>query len=163
MIEKKVSSSAITGQIYKIFPNDLNSTGCVFGGVVMSEIDRLALVVAERHSGRACVTASVDAMHFLESAKEGETLVFHASINRIWTTSMEIGVRVDAESPRTGRTKHIVSAYLTFVATDEDFKPTKIIPVIPESKDEKRRYQEAEIRKKSRLKTARLIKEHRNS
>lgn len=151
---KTVKASAIESQTYKVFPNDLNSMGTVFGGLVMSIIDRTALVVAERHSGRPCVTVSVDSIHFLAPAVRGETLIFSASVNRSWTSSMEIGVRLCTENYKTGEIKHILSAYTTFVALDDDGKPTKVPAVIPVSKKERQRYHEAGIRRKNRRKEA---------
>lgn len=147
---RPVKDSAIENQTYKVFPNDLNSMGKVFGGLIMSIIDRTALVVAERHSGHSCVTVSVDSIHFLAPAERGDTLLFSASVNRSWTSSMEIGVRVSIENYRTRETRHILSAYLTFVALDDDGKPTRVPPVIPESFLEKRRYEEADQRRKLR-------------
>ncbi|MBI5274473.1 MAG: acyl-CoA thioesterase [Chlamydiales bacterium] len=159
---KTVKSTAIEDHTYRIFSNDLNSYGTVFGGLVMSIIDRTALVVAERHSGHTCVTASVDAMHFLAPAGKGDNLIFKASVNRTWNTSIEIGVRVVAEHSTTREKTHIVSAYFTFVALDNDKKPTRVPPVLPETKIEKRRYEEAQIRKEFRLKQSQQIEEKRS-
>ena len=151
---KRVSDTAIEDQTYKIFPNDLNSHGTVFGGTVMSVLDRTAAVVAERHSERLCVTVSVDSMHFLAAAGRGDILIIKAAVNRTWRTSMEIGVRVVAVNYRTAETKHILSAYFTFVAVDDDHKPTEVPLVIPETPQQKRRYEEADQRRQLRRREA---------
>ena len=156
--EKHPSESAVVEQIYKIFPNDLNHNGNVFGGRIMAQMDRMAVVVAERHAGRLCVTVGVDAVHFIAPATGADTLVFSASCNRAWTSSMEIGVKVMAELSRSGARRHILSAYLTFIALDEEDKPTAVPAIVPQSDAEKLRFQEAALRREARLAHARDIK-----
>ena len=160
---KTVSSTSVENQTHKIFPDDLNTNGTVFGGLVMAILDRISLVVAERHSGHACATVSVDALHFLRPAYMGEVLIFKASINRSWNVSMEIGVKVLAENVETGVTRHVVSAYFTFVALDKGNRPTAVPPVIPETEKQKFRYQEAGIRRERRLAAAAETRKHRES
>ena len=150
---KPPADSAVEQNVYKIFPNDLNSKYTVFGGLVMSLCDRTALIVAERHSGSICVTAAVDSLNFLAPARSGETLIVKASVNRSWRSSMEIGVHVAAEDSHTGDSRHVVSAYLTFVALGEDGKPTSVPPVLPQTPVEKQRYEGAQHRRDARLKS----------
>ena len=151
MNNKTVSDSAVEQNVYKVFPNDLNSKYTVFGGLVMSLCDRIALIVAERHSGTNCVTAAVDSLTFLAPAKAGDTLVLKAAVNRSWRSSMEIGVHVAAENSYTGNSRHVVSAYLTFVALDAAGKPTEVPGVSPKTDAERRRYEAADKRRAIRL------------
>lgn len=161
MTGKRVADSAIDGHVYKLFPNDLNANQTVFGGVIMATCDRLALVVAERHSGRVCVTASADQFNFRAPAKDGDTLLYRAALNRAWTTSMEIGVKVMAENSYTGETRHIVSAYLTFVALDAGGTPVAVAEVVTETDEQRRRYDEAELRRQARLSARDVLKAYR--
>ncbi|MEO0996575.1 MAG: acyl-CoA thioesterase [Pseudomonadota bacterium] len=148
---KSPAESAVEQNVYKVFPNDLNSEYTVFGGLVMSLCDRTALIVAERHSGRTSVTAAVDSLNFVAPARAGDTLVVKASVNRSWQSSMEIGVRVAAENSHTGETRHVVSAYLTFVALDDDGKPAAVPAVVPANPADERRFDDAERRRNVRL------------
>ncbi|GAA3562639.1 acyl-CoA thioesterase [Marinobacter xestospongiae] len=150
---RPVSASAVDSHVYKVFPNDLNSHETVFGGMIMAKCDRLALVVAERHSGFVCVTAAVDSIHFRAPAKGGDTLLFNLALNRVWGSSMEIGARVMAENSYTGEVRHILSAYFTFVALDENGRPIRVRAVQPETADQQRRYRDAETRRQGRLAT----------
>jgi acyl-CoA hydrolase len=148
---KPVSASAIHDQTYIVFPNDLNSIGTLYGGRVLEQADHVAAVVAKRHSGRVCVTLGVDSVRFLAPARHGDVLVFQAAVNRVWRTSMEIGVKVLVEDFRTQVRRHIFSAYFTFVAVDDDLHPVEIGPVLPESDEDRRRYAQADQRRAARL------------
>lgn len=160
---KKPSESSIEDHTYKIFPNDLNSQSAVFGGTVLSLLDRIAVVVAERHSGNSCVTVSVDAVHFLAPARKGDNLICQASINRAWNSSMEIGLRITAEHPFINKREHILSAYFTFVALGKDGNKTSVPQVSPETEVEKNRYKEADLRRQRRIAAAKELAELRKS
>ena len=148
---KAVHDSAINDQTAIVFPDDLNSLGTLFGGRVMEQCDRVCAVVARRHANRNCVTLGIDSVRFLASARHGDVLIFEAAVNRVWRTSMEIGVKVFVEDFRTLQRKHIVSAYFTFVAVDENMNPIPAPPVIPETDDEKRRFAQADDRRRARI------------
>lgn len=151
MDPKPVSFSAIQDQTAVVFPNDLNAYGTLFGGRVLDLCDRTAGVVAKRHSGRVCVTLGIDSVRFLAPAKHGDILVLKAAVNRVWKTSLEIGIKVFKEDFRTQQRVHILSAYFTFVALDDHLKPVEISPIQPETDEEKRRFVQAQERRKLRL------------
>jgi len=129
-----------------VLPNDTNVLGNVHGGRVMCLMDICAAMSAYKHARMPVVTASVDRLDFLAPAKKGDILKLQSSVNYAHKTSMEIGVRIDAEDPFTGEVKHTATAYLTFVANDDNNKPTEIPKIIPESDDENRRYERAKKR-----------------
>jgi acyl-CoA hydrolase len=130
---------------------DANAAGYVHGGTVMKLCDEVAGLAAVRHSRSRVVTAGVDRMTFLEPIHIGELVTFTASVNAAWRTSMEVGVRVDAEQPRDGLTRHTNTAYLTMVALDDDGRPTEVPPLEAVSADEQRREREAQTRRRNRL------------
>lgn len=132
-------------------PNDTNGLGNVLGGKVMHLVDLAAAMAGMRHARRPVVTAAVDSMLFLHPVKIGQLVVLRSSVNRVFRTSMEIGVKVETENLMTGKKLHTCSAYLTFVALDENGKAAPVPPVIPETEEEKRRYREAEERREYRL------------
>jgi acyl-CoA hydrolase len=132
-------------------PNDGNSLGNVLGGKVMHLVDLAAAMAAIRHARRPCVTASVDSMHFLHPVHIGQLMLLRSSVNRVFRSSMEVGVHVETETLLTGEKLHTCSAYLTFVALDENRRAVEIPPVIPETQVEQRRYREAGERREYRL------------
>lgn len=132
-------------------PQHANNLGHVFGGVILSMLDRVAAVAAIRHARQNCVTVSVDRVDFREPIRLGDLVVMRASVNYVGRTSMEVGVRVEAENLMTGERRHTNSCYVTFVAIDENHRPVRIPPVEPETEDEKRRYLAAQERRRRRL------------
>ena len=132
-------------------PTDANGLGNVLGGKVMHLVDLAGAMAAMRHARKPVVTASIDHMNFLHPIQIGQLIVMHSQVNRVFHTSMEVGVKVMVEDLMTGRKQHTCSAYLPFVALDTHGKPAPIQPVIPETDEEKRRYREAEERREYRL------------
>jgi len=134
-----------------VLPNDTNQLGNLLGGRLMHWIDVVAAMAATRHSNHVCVTAAVDELRFLHPIKLGELVILKSSVNRVFNTSMEVGVKVFSENSLTGVKQHSNSAYLTFVSIDKYSKPAKAVPVYPESPEEKRRYEQALFRREQRL------------
>lgn len=147
---KRVKESSVTISHY-LMPEDANVAGNVHGGVLMKHIDNAAGMVAARHARCNAVTASIDRLDFHNPAFIGNLLTLKASLNMVGRTSMEIGVRAEAEDILTGQRRHIASAYLTYVALGEDGLPKEVPPIILESQDEIRRNREAGARRKVRL------------
>lgn len=139
-------------------PTDANILGNVFGGTIMRYMDEVAGIVAWRHAGKNVVTASIDRMNFFAPAYIGNLLVLKASVNYVGTTSMEIGVRIEAEDPSTGKSMHTGSCYLTYVALDEKGRPTQVPPLIVKTPLQKRRFKEAQARRKLRVAEIAVLK-----
>lgn len=134
-----------------MMPHMANNLGNVFGGVVLSLVDRVAAVAAIRHARNPCVTVSFDRVDFHEPIYLGELLIARSSVNFVGRTSMEVGVRIEAENLLTGDKRHTNSCYVTFVAIDKEGKPVPVPPVLAETAVEKRRYEAARERRRRRL------------
>lgn len=139
-------------------PNDANGLGNVLGGKVMHLVDLAGALAAMRHARCPVVTASIDHMNFLHPVHIGQLIILRSSVNRVFQTSMEVGVKVWVEDLLKGDLQHTSSAYLTFVAVDAQGKRVPIAPVIPETEEEKRRYAEALARREYRLELRRRSK-----
>jgi len=130
---------------------DANTAGFVHGGTILRLCDEAAALAAIRHARMRVVTAGVDRMTFLEPMHVGELITFKAAVNAVWRTSMEIGVRVEAEQPATGALRHTNTAYFTMVALDEHGRPAQAPQLAVETDDERRREREAQTRRHNRL------------
>jgi acyl-CoA hydrolase len=150
MTEKKTVCESRVEMAQAMFPVDANQAGNVHGGTIMKLIDTAAGIAAHRHCRTNVVTASMDRLDFHAPVFVGELVVLRAAINYVGTTSMEVGVRVEAENLMTGEMRHTNSAYLTMVSLDENRKPKPVPPIVPESDDEKRRFEEGSIRAQQR-------------
>lgn len=142
---KPAKESAVETR-YLVMPNHTNPQNSIFGGVVMSWIDMTAAMVAQRHANRPVVTVHVGDINFKAPIKIGDHVLIKASLNYVGTSSMLVGVKVIAENPFTGISRHTTTAYLTFVALDDIGKPIQVRGVIPESPDEIKRFDEGRIR-----------------
>jgi acyl-CoA hydrolase len=130
---------------------DANTAGHVHGGAIMRLCDDVAGIAAIRHSGARVVTAGMDRMTFLDPVHVGQLVTVRATVNAAWRSSMEVGVRVESEHVRSGEVTHTSTAYLTMVALDEDGRPTLVPPLVPETPTERRREQDAQLRRENRL------------
>ncbi|CAN5428446.1 hypothetical protein BH10ACT11_BH10ACT11_05260 [soil metagenome] len=150
-LEPKPAAASSSTLIRWMGIEDANSAGNVHGGAVMKLCDEAAAIAAIRHCGQKVVTAAMDRMTFNEPVHLGELLALSASVNAVWRTSMEIGVRVEAENARTGAKRHTSTAYLTMVAIGDDNEPATVRGLILETETEQRRNREAETRRRNRL------------
>jgi acyl-CoA hydrolase len=133
-----------------VLPNDANPLGALLGGRLMHWIDLAGALAAHRHARTFVVTASIDHLDFLVPVHVGDLVIFRSSVNRVFRTSMEIGVKVWVENYIAGERKHVSSAYLTFVAVDRHGRRLQVPPVVPETEEEKHRYEDAGRRREIR-------------
>jgi len=140
-----------------VLPGHTNQLGTIFGGQLMAWIDIAGSIAAARHARGVCVTASIDALHFVAPVRLGQHVCIYACVNYTGRTSMEVGVRLDSEDPATGERAHVATSYLTFVAIDAERKPRPIPPIVPETAQEKRRFHDAELRRQSRLQLKEIL------
>ncbi|MGO9086210.1 MAG: acyl-CoA thioesterase [Candidatus Sulfotelmatobacter sp.] len=133
-----------------VLPNDANPLGALLGGRLMHWIDLTGAIAAHRHSRNHVVTASVDHIDFLVPVRVGDLVILRSSVNRVFTTSMEVGVKVFVENYIADTAQHVASAHLTFVAIDSAGKHLKVAPVIPETDEQRRRYDDAGRRREIR-------------
>jgi acyl-CoA hydrolase len=150
-MEAKPVGESASEYLELALPNDANGVGNVLGGKVMHLVDLAAAMAGMRHARKVIVTASVDSLHFLHPVHIGELIMLRSSVNRVFRSSMEIGVKVMTEKLLTGERLHTCSAYLTFVAIDQTGRAIAIAPVLPETEDELRRYRQAGERREYRL------------
>jgi acyl-CoA hydrolase len=150
MAKGKPVSESQTTTVRIMMPTDGNILGNVFGGAIMRYMDEVAGIVAFHHARKNVVTASIDRMDFYAPVYVGNLLILKASVNHVGRTSMEVGVRIEAEDPLSGTTTHTGSCYVTFVALDSNGRPSKVEPVVPVTPDEKRRFKAAIARRKLR-------------
>ncbi len=134
----------------RMLPSDANPSGNVFGGRILALCDEAAGIAAMRHCRGRVVTAAVDAVRFLAPSRIGELVTAKAAVNAAFGSSMEVGIRVEAEDLMTGEVRHAVSAYLVMVAVDDDARPTAVAAVDPRTDDERRRQRDAQARQAAR-------------
>lgn len=134
-------------------PEDTNPIGTIFGGRVMALMDKAAAVASIRHCRKLTVTVSVDRIHFISPIRLGDIVILLASVNQTFHTSMEVGVKVFSEDPKSGHRLHTCTAYLTFVALDEDHQPTLVPRLIPETEEQRRRARDATERRQGRYRS----------
>ncbi len=134
-----------------VLPGHTNQLGTIFGGQLMAWIDIAAAISSTRHARGPCVTASIDALHFVAPVKLGHVVCIRACVNFTGRTSMEVGARLESEDPLTGVRTHVATSYLTFVAVDAGGQPRAVPPVLAQSDEERRRMHDAQVRRQSRL------------
>jgi len=157
---KKPEDSAVQSR-YILMPHQANPYGTAFGGVIMAWIDMIASMAAQRHCSKEVVTAGIDSLSFMEPIRVGDHVVLKASVNYAGRTSMEVGVRVIREDPYSAEQIIATTAHLTFVALGEDKRPSPVPHVLPQTADEKRRYENAKLRVQARKELLKKMKQNK--
>lgn len=160
MEEKLPASISRTIQTKLVLPPDTNHMGTIFGGTVLACIDEIAAITAMKHSGNVVVTASIDTVNFLSSARVGDILILEGVVISTGRTSMEVYVKVKCQHLETGKRTTTTTAILTMVAVKCDGIPTKVCGVIPETEEEKSLFRSAQVRKERRLKIREFSEEN---
>ena len=150
MTRAKAPKDSAVETRYLLMPQQANPHGTAFGGAIMAWIDMVAAMAAQRHCGREVVTAGIDSLVFKEPIRIGDQVALKATVNYVGRTSMEVGVQVTREDPYGGEAVIATTAHLTFVALDQNKRPTEVPPIAPQTQQEKRRYENAKIRVQAR-------------
>ncbi len=161
-IKVKTAAESAVETRYLVMPHQANPFGTAFGGVIMSWIDMVASMAAQRHCGTEVVTAGIDSISFERPVRIGDQVVLLASVNYVSKTSMEVGVKVIREDPIDHERSVATKAYLTFVSIDENHKPIPAPPLQPQTEDAKRRWNNAALRVKARKKLREHLKSNNN-
>ncbi len=158
MADVKGKGPGVSGVVtrYLVMPQQANPQGTAFGGAIMAWIDMVAAMAAERHCGTEVVTAGIDSLAFKAPVRIGDHVVLEAAVNYVSRSSMEVGVRVTREDPATGKRELATTAYLTLVALDKNKRPVTAPPIVPQTEEEKRRYEHARLRVRERKERLRL-------
>lgn len=151
------ASDAVVSEL--MMPHQVNNLGHVFGGEILSMVDRAAAVAAIRHAGRPSVTVSIDRVDFKDPIFAGELVTCLARVNYVGRTSMEVGVQVTAENLLSGVKRHTNSCFLTFVAIDPEHRPCPVPPLVLETPDDQRRFHEGKRRRETRQQLDRELDE----
>lgn len=158
-MESKTCNESRVVRTSRIFPNDVNNHNTMFGGKLMSDVDMIASITATRHSRNECVTASTDSVDFLSPITPEDSVCFESFVTWTGNTSLEVFVKIIAENLLTGDRKIAATAFLTFVALDENGKPTSVPAVIPETPEEKKLFETGQLRAEERKKHRKSSKE----
>ncbi len=149
-MEEKTCNESRVVRTSRVFPTDVNNHNTLFGGKLMSDVDNIASISAQRHSRTECVTASTDSVDFLSPITPEDSVCFESYVTWTGTSSMEVFVKITAENLKNGERKIAATAFLTFVALDDNGKPTKVPKVIPETEEEKKLHETARERAEKR-------------